>query len=690
MPKFNSKLNILFLIILFFGIFGLASSSEAANRYVRQGATGLANGTDWTNAYTALPATLTRGDTYYIADGTYAGYRFDDTLSGSTLVTIKKATIADHGTNTGWNDTYGDDQAEFGYTYFGNDSVNTGYYLIDGVTGGGPTNWTGNLGFKFSRINARAESSTKSNITIKHSDIDGGASTSNGNRPIDMSQINTLTISYSYIHNAGDDVITMLSTSNFTVEYSKFAFSYESATYHPDLVQGYGGPYSNIIFRYNYIYDVDGTYLWGVHDNNTANGYEIYGNIIVFTNRPSNTSDGIVGDLNGNGTINNLKFYNNTITGDFNYNVGFGPIVGSNNVAYNNLWVKLSGTGGFGSISSVTHNYNSFYNLTHSGEENRSGNPFTNSGNENFTLSGVTTAGTTLPNPYNVDMFGNVRGADGTWDRGAYEYLASGPPTTDTVSPSIPANLIATPVSSSQINLSWNASTDNIGVAGYRVYRGGVQIATSQTTSYQNIGLTASTTYSYNVLAYDAAGNNSSQSSSVSAITQSSSTPPIGNLLLNSNFESGFTSGLANNWNILTDGSVGYAISQDTGYQGLAQKIDISSPGSWGLFYYQTPSFQLNQFYNWSFWYKTQGTGSLWAQITNAPQTQTVYLESLPPTNNQWTYKTITFQYTNPLADELRFSSNSTGSYWIDNVQLAVASSVDTTPPSAPTNLQVQ
>ena len=92
MPKFNSKLNILFLIILFFGIFGLASSSEAANRYVRQGATGSPNGIDWTNAYTALPATLTRGDTYYIADGTYSSYTFDDAISGTTYITIKGIT----------------------------------------------------------------------------------------------------------------------------------------------------------------------------------------------------------------------------------------------------------------------------------------------------------------------------------------------------------------------------------------------------------------------------------------------------------------------------------------------------------------------------------------------------------------------------------------------------------------------
>src|SRR5687768_17254029 len=55
-----------------------ASAALAADRYVRQGATGSGNGSDWTNAYTSLPASLVRGDTYYVADGTYAGYTFDD------------------------------------------------------------------------------------------------------------------------------------------------------------------------------------------------------------------------------------------------------------------------------------------------------------------------------------------------------------------------------------------------------------------------------------------------------------------------------------------------------------------------------------------------------------------------------------------------------------------------------------
>ncbi len=89
----------------------------------------------------------------------------------------------------------------------------------------------------------------------------------------------------------------------------------------------------------------------------------------------------------------------------------------------------------------------------------------------------------------------------------------------DTTAPSVPTGLTATPVSSSQITLTWNVSTDNVGVAGYRVYRNGTQIASVTTTSYSSTGLSASTTYSYTVAAYDAAGNTSAQSAAVSATT---------------------------------------------------------------------------------------------------------------------------------------------------------------------------
>jgi hypothetical protein len=102
-------------------------------------------------------------------------------------------------------------------------------------------------------------------------------------------------------------------------------------------------------------------------------------------------------------------------------------------------------------------------------------------------------------------------------------------PFTATTSPSVPTNLQATPVSSSQINLSWTASTDNVGVAGYKIYRcqgsgcsPTTQIATTTTTSYQDTGLTANTSYTYAVSAYDSDGNVSDKSRLVSAKTLSS------------------------------------------------------------------------------------------------------------------------------------------------------------------------
>ncbi len=91
----------------------------------------------------------------------------------------------------------------------------------------------------------------------------------------------------------------------------------------------------------------------------------------------------------------------------------------------------------------------------------------------------------------------------------------------DTIAPSTPAGLSASAVSSSQINLSWTASTDNVGVTGYRVYRAGTLLATlGAVTTFQSTGLAASTTYSYTVQALDAAGNASAQSASASATTQ--------------------------------------------------------------------------------------------------------------------------------------------------------------------------
>ena len=85
--------------------------------------------------------------------------------------------------------------------------------------------------------------------------------------------------------------------------------------------------------------------------------------------------------------------------------------------------------------------------------------------------------------------------------------------------PSTPTGLTATAISATQINLSWNASTDNVAVTGYQVFRNGAQVGTSTTTTFSDTGLSPSTPYSYTVRAVDAAANPSGQSTPASATT---------------------------------------------------------------------------------------------------------------------------------------------------------------------------
>jgi fibronectin type 3 domain-containing protein len=86
-----------------------------------------------------------------------------------------------------------------------------------------------------------------------------------------------------------------------------------------------------------------------------------------------------------------------------------------------------------------------------------------------------------------------------------------------TTLPTVPTNLSATAISSSQINLIWTPSTDNAGIASYKIYRGGSEIGTSASNTYSDSGVSAGTTYTYTVVAIDAAGNTSAQSASAAA-----------------------------------------------------------------------------------------------------------------------------------------------------------------------------
>jgi hypothetical protein len=119
----------------------------------------------------------------------------------------------------------------------------------------------------------------------------------------------------------------------------------------------------------------------------------------------------------------------------------------------------------------------------------------------------------------------------------------------DLVAPSTPTNLTATTASATQINLSWTASTDNVGVTGYKIYRNGAYLTSVTGTSYSNTGLAEKTTYNYKVLAYDAAANESAQSSQASATTWESQ-------VIVDNSDAGFTASA--NWSTSTSSSDKY------------------------------------------------------------------------------------------------------------------------------------
>jgi hypothetical protein len=94
--------------------------------------------------------------------------------------------------------------------------------------------------------------------------------------------------------------------------------------------------------------------------------------------------------------------------------------------------------------------------------------------------------------------------------------------TIDVQAPTVPTGLNASATSlTPQVNLSWNASTDNVGVTGYTIYRGGVALTTvsGTTLTYADMAVASNTAYSYTVDAFDAAGNHSAQSAAATITT---------------------------------------------------------------------------------------------------------------------------------------------------------------------------
>jgi fibronectin type 3 domain-containing protein len=147
-----------------------------------------------------------------------------------------------------------------------------------------------------------------------------------------------------------------------------------------------------------------------------------------------------------------------------------------------------------------------------------------------LTSTGSTSYSATGLSPATSYSF-RVRARDARPNYGGYSPTASAT-TVDTIAPSTPTAFTATTASGTQINLSWAASSDNVGVSGYTIeYCAGAGCApvtgltSTSATSYSATGLTPAITYNFRIRAYDAQTNYSGYSATASAITQDSLAP---------------------------------------------------------------------------------------------------------------------------------------------------------------------
>ena len=402
-------------------------------------ATGSGNGADWNNQAAFGSLTFVRGNVYYLASGTYSTRTFNTAVSGTTLITVKKATPSDHGTETGWVSSYGTGAATF--TAW---DVTTSYWTFDGGYG----QWASDLpnyaayGFRILQ-NSGTSSPAKliavgafgnelTNITFRHVEA-GFLNTSTWGKSSDVlwSRADNITLHKCWLHDGGRVIILFTSgMNNLLVEYSVLERSGKgqvamgwSPDEHSEIVAANSGA-SNLTIRWSHIRDWQSTGGIILFDNNT--GFAFYGNVMTqATYDVTYDANGAVNGLTA-GTGSDAEIYNNTFV-DINSHPtimtagSFTSKITRNNVFYN---VRTS-SGGAVTIGG-TRSHNWFYDSGTQSEaniENGSGDPFVNRAGKDYRLSGATSAGTTLSSPFNVDLLGSTRGADGTWDRGAFEFV---------------------------------------------------------------------------------------------------------------------------------------------------------------------------------------------------------------------------------------------------------------------------
>jgi hypothetical protein len=445
----------------FFGLVLLvifSSSALAANVCAGPSASGNGSGNDWNNLFGFNTGTLVRGDTYYLADGNYASRSFSTPASGATLITIKKATEADHGPATGWSSTYGDGQAVFRAPLL----FASNYWVLNGQT---RTGLRSGYGIKVDNNTVKASMdgniklgntnpATASYVIISYVELAGtgdqtGTYWEDGVLAADEIYSTNITIDHCWIHDQAGVNLALRALSNVIVEYSVIERDYSSPASHSEGVVLKHT--NNVTFRYNILSDIEGTGYIATPSgtrNSIANTY-IYSNVFEIPTVPKRGGSGMgpvaVFDCDSTG---DFIFYNNTIINFRNAlfvghprnpnsspNLTFGTgYTATFTRAYikNNLWVSCDAVVNpaadqYTTITDYQWSHNAYYNTATwdgSGRNNQvlTSMPLINWPSGDYNLVSATMAGATLPSPFNIDPSGAVRGVNGMWDRGAFQF----------------------------------------------------------------------------------------------------------------------------------------------------------------------------------------------------------------------------------------------------------------------------
>ncbi len=413
------------LLAVFLSSFLIVQPVIGATRYVRpNGATyGTSSGDDYVNAYTGGNTVnwgaLSGGDVVYVVGGggTYTNWLISDQTLGSSgnPVIIKRATIADHGTETGWSDSFDAPiSVPNGYIAF----IRCHFFTLSGVTSNGISIECPDGSAGFSLQDTTGSETPCNGVTVEYMTINGGVGTTDGTQGMFL-EVTNFVGRYLILHSFYDDAIRTPLFKDSVIEYTTITNKLNSPTdLHGDAVEMIPGTsdqgVNNAVFGHNYInWSGDGFQLSAI------GGQPGPQNVIIHNSVLSGMTAGAkaIKANSSNPVIGPISIFNVTFTDG---NIRLMPATTSlltNNIFYGVSLPTYDGT--------TTHNYNAYSGSNVYGEANGvallSADPFVNSAGGNYIPaagSQIVGTGFNLGSTYATDFAGVSRIVP--WDIGAY------------------------------------------------------------------------------------------------------------------------------------------------------------------------------------------------------------------------------------------------------------------------------